>query len=81
MPYIRTRRKGKCLYKELVETVYENGKPVQKFLKHIGKVEAYPITAILTKEELSILETIKQKQILDWQNIPHSIKEKFLQEF
>lgn len=79
MPYIRTRRKGEYVYKELVETIYENGKPVQKFLKHLGKAEAYPVAAVLTKEEVEIAETIKQKYSL--QKIPQTIRDKFLQEF
>ncbi len=81
MPYIRTRRKGKYLYKELVETIYENGKPIQKFLKHIGKAEAYPVITVLNKEELEIINVIKEKQRSELQKMPQSIKEKFLQDF
>ena len=81
MPYIRTRRKGKYLYKELVETVYEAGKPVQKFLKHLGKAEAYPVVAILDKESVKIIETIKERHNKEWQKLPQSMKEKFLQDF
>lgn len=81
MPYIRTRRKGKYLYKELVETVYENGKPIQRFLKHIGKAEAYPIASVLEKEAVEILEKIKKEQSAELQKMPKSIKEKFLQDF
>lgn len=81
MPYIRTRRKGKYLYKELVETVYEKGKPIQKFLKHLGKAEAYPIVAVLEKEAEIILERIKEKQRVELQRMPKSIKEKFLHDF
>ncbi|MBI5072792.1 Fic family protein [Candidatus Woesearchaeota archaeon] len=81
MPYIRTRRKGKYLYKELVETVYENGKPVQKFVKHLGKAEAYPIASVLEKEALENLEKIKEEKRVELQKMPKSIKEKFLQDF
>ena len=81
MPYIRTRRKGEYLYKELVETVYEHGKPVQKFLKHLGKAEAYPVTAVLESENIVLLEKIKNKENKELQKMPQSIKEKFLQDF
>lgn len=81
MPYIRTRRKGKYLYKELVETVYEKGKPVQKFLKHLGTAEAYPIAPVLEKDLLRVLGEIKEKQRTELEKMPKSIKEKFLHDF
>jgi Fic family protein len=81
MPYIRTRRKGKYLYKELVETVYEGGKQVQKFFKHLGKAEAYPVTSILQKQDIEIIETIKRTQQKERRKLPQSMKDKFLLDF
>ncbi len=69
------------MYKELVETVYENGKSVQKFLKHLGTAEAYPVASVLEKEDITVIEKIKEKQRIELQAMPKSIKEKFLQDF
>ena len=52
MVYIRTRKKGKYVYKELVKTTYVNGKPVQKFLKYLGKIEISKIKLNLTKLDI-----------------------------
>lgn len=81
MVYIRTRRKGKYIYKELVKTVYIKGKPVQKFLKHLGKIEISKIKPNLTKQELKKIENIKKKYNKRFKKLPTSIKEKFIKNF
>lgn len=81
MAYIRTRKKGKFIYKELVETKYEDGKPVQKFLKHMGKVEISQIKPNLNKENIKKIDNIKRKHNREFKKFSSTLKEKFQQNF
>ncbi len=81
MVYIRTRKKGKYIYKELVKTVYINGKPVQKFLKYLGKIEISKIKSNLTKTDIKKIENIKGKYNKKFKKLPKSIRKKFIKNF
>ncbi len=81
MAFIRTRRKGKYVYKELVETIYVKGKPKQKFLKHLGKIEISKIKPNLIKEDIKKIENIKKIYNKKFKKLPKSIKEKFVKNF
>lgn len=81
MVYIRTRRKGKYIYKELVKTIYVNGNPVQKFLKHLGKIEISKIKPNLTKEDAKKIDEIKNKYNKKFKKLSKSIREKFIKNF
>lgn len=81
MAYIRTRRKGKYIYKELVKTIYVNGKPVQKFLKYLGKVEISKIKPNLTKQDIKKIENIKERHNKKFKKLSESVREKFIKNF
>ncbi|MFH1439062.1 MAG: Fic family protein [Candidatus Woesearchaeota archaeon] len=81
MVYIRTRKKGKYIYKELVETKYVDGKPVQKFIKHIGKVEISKIKPNLTEKDIKNIDKIKRQYNKNYKKLPKTAKEKFLVNF
>jgi len=81
MVYVRTRRKGKYVYKELVKTTYVDGKPVQKFLKHLGRIDVGKIKPNLTKQDIEKIEDIKREHSKKFKKLPSSIRKKFIENF
>ncbi len=81
MAYIRTRRKGNYIYKELVKTVYIDGKPTQKFLKYLGKAEITKIKPNLTKEDVKKINNVKERYNKKFKKLSKSIREKFVKSF
>ncbi len=81
MAFIRTKRIGKYRYKYLVETTYKNGKPQQKVLKYIGKEDLTKIKPNLTKEDIKILNNIKDNFLKEKKKVPRLVFDKNLNNF